>query len=558
MGQKNIIEFPAINLKAGIDSFGDKEVGVFFSKDIDPDTDPFGLRAQLRPTKEVSQASLATMNDIPKWIVKGNGGNIYMLSSTNELFEAIGTAWTRVNVSGQVGTGQGLVEYNDDIFYVQTTYVGMYDGASFVDNWQTRSAAISTNGPAIKFIGKFFVGSGRYIDSWDGVTWKGMDLTLPITETVVALTVWNDFLVIGCSSGNIYFWDGTSPTYNDVKMLPGAQTLSAVTEFLNNLYVFGGLNGSIFVYDGSEFVERTRIPDINDTSFTTFSVSIWPGAVTPWNNKIYFLVGISSDPRSIRTKSGVWSYNPAVDQLKLEFTVSSGQMSGNNFGIGALYYTGSSKLYIGYKDLNAGSDGAYIDIVGTSSVGSTQGCYIITSEVMPVEFALAFLRRLYINCSLFDSNASTAKIIAAIKFDDESELRVTTYFTASTGCTATKITTGSNVALLQEGDMLEIMEGPSARDVRFIVSADNSLSPKEIVVSEPFSTTPVNGQSSFLVYRFQKVGEISYTDQVTLKSFEVMKECKKVWIYLEIREASTGLRTALKKAALDFMQRPNS
>lgn len=562
MGQKNILEIQTDlalpgNIKGGIDVYGNKQNGCYFSKDIDFDTDPFGIRAQIRPTVDVSQGTLATLNDTPKWFVKADASKIFCLTDANEVFQKSAGSWTRVNVSGQTGHGQGLVEYGDDLFYVQDSNVGMFDGAVWTDNWQTRSASENTYGPAIKFLGKFYVLSGRYVDSWDGVTWKQSDLTLPITEIGRSVAIWNGFLIIGCASGNVYLWDGTSETYNDVKMVPDGAAANVVKEFLNRLYVFAGRDSRIYEFDGANFTERARLPDIRESGFDLSSVSVWSGAVIGWQDKILFIVELTSVVNSLRTKSGVWSYTPGTDRLALEFTVSSGQTS-TDFDVGALFFDeGSTTLYIGYEDSNAGSAGVYIDIVDSNSHDTDEGNYLITSELMPAEFALAFLRRFYVNSSKF-TTPSTAKIIIAIRLDDDEET-VLGSLTASTGSTFSIITTGTNIATVSVGDMLEVIAGPSARDVRFVSNVNNSASPKELTVSEQFSTTPVNNQTQFAIYRYQKVGEVSTDDALTLKSLEILRECKKAWVYIEIRGKAnnTGERLTFKKGTLDYTQRPN-
>lgn len=562
MGQKNIIQLPAVlslpgNLKTGINIFGDK-AGIYMSKDIDFDTDAEGIRAQQRPTADMTTGTLATFNDGPRWMAKADSNKIFLITDANEIFQRSAGVWSRVNVSGETGSGQGLVEYGDDLFYVQTTYVGYFDGATWDDNWQTRSTAQSTYGPAIKFIGKMMVGSGRYVDTWDGVTWKQADLTLPINEVISSFTVWNDLLVIGCNSGNIYFWDGTSEVYNDVKMVPDGAVVYAVKEMLNVLYVIAGRVATVYVFDGSNFIRKSIMPDVRDESFSGANVDITPGAVTVWQDKLLFLVELNTSINSIRTKSGVWSYSPATDRFNLEFTVSSGQMGTDLSGGALLFDSATESLYIGYEDNNAGSAGAYVDILTTTSNDTDEGNYLITDQLLPAEFALAFIRRFYLNASRLPSSAGGAKMIIAARYDEQ-EL-VLGSLLASTGSTGTKITTGSNVALVEVGDMIEIIAGPSARDIRFITAVDNNASPKELTVSESFSTTPVNAQTTFNIYRYRKIGELIPADALTLKSFEILQECSKLWIYIEIRGLAntTGERMTFKKGSIDYVQRPNS
>lgn len=563
MGEKTIIQVPTDqtligNVKGGIDIYGRNQSGCYFSKDIDFDTDQYGVRAQIRPTEDVTQSSLATLDDVPTHMVEANGSKIYILTAANEIFENNAGSYTRVNVSAQTGHGQGLVEYDDDLFYVQDSKVGKYDGATFSDTWQSRSVSNSSYGPAKKFLGKFYVGSGRYVDSWDGVSWKAADLTLPANEIIRSFEVWNDLLVIGCGSGKIYFWNGTSESYDEEEMVPDGAPVDVIKEFLNRLFVISGRNARIFEFDGSQFVERAFIPDIRLSGFDLSAVTVWSGAVSGWQDKILFMVAISSSVNSIRTKSGVWSYSVSTNRLNFEFSVSSGQM-GTGLTLGALYFDeGAETLYIGYKDTNAGSKGVYIDNLDFTNDDTDEGNYLITRQLLPAEFALAFLRRFYVNCSKFAS-PSSAKIIIAVRIDDDEEL-ITGPLTCSTGPTISKFTTASSVSLISPGDMIEVIEGPSSRDIRFVSAVDNAASPKEITVSEQFSVTPVNSQTKIMAYRYQKIGEVAAEDALTLKSLEILREAKKAWIFIEIRgrASTTGERTTFKKGTLDMVQRPNA
>tara|TARA_R100001530_G_scaffold13251_3_gene12277 strand:+ start:13646 stop:15346 length:1701 start_codon:yes stop_codon:yes gene_type:complete len=554
MGEKQIKQIPG--LTQGIDLFGNKEGGLYFSKEIDFDSKEGFLRSQMLPDKDESEAGLATLNDTPKWIVKANGGLLYLLTDANEVFQKSGGSWTQENVSGNAGNGQGLVEYDDDLYYVQNNTVGKFDGAVWTDSWQNRSNTDTKYGPTIKYIGKFFVGSGNDIDSWDGTTWTQADLVLPVQEVVRTMAVWNDFLVMGCGSGNVYFWDGTSDTYNSILEIPGNRPADALQVFENTLFAIGGRDASIHIFNGSLFEKVAQLPDLRDNAFDLAPATIWSGAVITWQDKIVFLTKISGR-KTLRTRSGVWSYTPRENRLNYEFRPSSGQMS-SNLVIGALYSDeGAEELYIAYKDANAGSDGVYIDIIDSSSASAGEGNYFVTKQALPAKFAETFLRRIYANITKLDAS-SVRKVVIGMRREDVLELKTTLNSTTS-GDTNFDLKTTNSVANVAVGDMIEIIEGPAAGDVRWVASIATGT-PNIITVTDTFTTGTIASQTVAIVYNYQKIGEITGDDDVTTGKLNINLPAYKAWFYVEIRHGEAGTdreELGVSDITLDYIQRPN-
>lgn len=557
MGQKQLKEFLGMN--QGIDLFENKEGGLYFSKEIDFDSKEGYLRSQMLPDADETQSGLATLDDAPRWIAKANGGLLYLLTDANEVFQKSGGSWTQVNVSGNAGDGQGLVEYDDDLYYVQDGTVGKFDGAVWTDSWQSRSNTVNTYGPAIQFIGKFFVASGNDIDSWDGTTWSQADLVLPVQEVVRTFAVWNDFLVMGCGSGNVYFWDGTSDTYNSVLELPGNRPANALQVFENTLFAIGGRDASIHIFNGSLFEKISQLPDLRDNAFDLAAATIWSGAVTIWQDKIIFLADISGH-KTLRTRSGVWSYTPRENRLNYEFRPSSGQMS-SSLNLGALYADENAEdLYIAYEDVNAGADGVYIDVISSSSSSAGEGNYFVTKQALPAKFAKTFLRRIYANITDMGGSAGgSRKVVVAMRRDDGLELKATLNSTTTSG-TNSEFRTTNSVANVNVGDMIEIIEGPSAGDVRFVASITTGT-PNVITVTDTFTSTPIASQTVALVYDYQKIGQIIADDDVTIGKLNINEAAEKVWFYVEIRNGGAGStieEAGVSNLTLDYIQRPNN
>jgi len=223
--------------------------------------------------------------------------------------------------------------------------------------------------PIEQVINKLAIGNGRYLATWDGITYSPHALTLPSGYNIRCLGTWREYLVIGTYLGSsiydydysrLFFWNGIDTTYNFYIDVP----YGAVNAIQSGdpMYLVAGYSGDLLKYsDGLSHIQR--LPNINDTDI----VEVFPKALTMW--KSLTRVGMAGgDTSASDLERGVYSYgriNNRVDNtLSFDYPVSLGSTTGNGLQIGLLFPLGSV-MFMSWK-----SGSSYgVDRVGNSSDG---------------------------------------------------------------------------------------------------------------------------------------------------------------------------------------------
>jgi hypothetical protein len=214
------------------------------------------------------------------------------------------------------------------------------------------------------------IGNENFVAVYDGIIYRtsgqaeGSErLKLAKEEKVRGFALVGDYLAIATWKGgtvgddptsNLYFWDGTSSTYNAFKPVTG-EVNAIWTGDDGLLYVIHGGFGFISIYDGGLTLVQT-IPLLGENK----TMEVYPGAITNWNGQIHF--GIS-DGDSATVERGIYSYGRKTNRypraLNFAYPISTGTTTGTGIQIGSVLGVGPSKLFVGWKD-----DSSYgIDIV---------------------------------------------------------------------------------------------------------------------------------------------------------------------------------------------------
>lgn len=325
-----------------------------FGRHLNITDDPNDLTLQLTGTKK----SASVVTGLVKWIVDASpyntnryaydsDGKIYGISSSDVFTELR-------DVSSS--SGQGFAVHDDYLYYTQDTQVGRYGplsgGATFTDNWQTGLNNTSTSGfaPLISLNDRLIIGHGNNIATWDGAVWTLAALTLQAEFNVRALTLIDQYVLIGAwrgsavtasEDGKLYSWDALSDTFNDSYPTEGG--LNAFNYYRNKLISIHGSQGYIYT-DTSPFNKIHQIPNLEIKKY----VEVYPGAFTSWKGLNFF--GISNSDSSTLVR-GVYSYGSKSalfpETLNYAITISTG-LSGSTVQIGCVTGIGSD-LYIGWK-----------------------------------------------------------------------------------------------------------------------------------------------------------------------------------------------------------------
>jgi hypothetical protein len=322
---------------------------------------------QPKPVK----VSDTTVTDNIKWICDGSpyDTNRYFYGSSGNIYqEDVNGVWS---VLGTVANshGQGFEVYADYLYYAQDTQVGRYgplDGSpTFTDNWATgyqNTAAIGW-APIKAFVGGMAIGNGNYLSWFDGSVIPTNGTAAQITaltqlefnpgENVRCLEVIDEYLAIGTQRGNditlndtgyVFYWDGSSTTFNFFASTENGGC-NAVGNSNNRLFSVLGSSSKLFI-NYRPFQPIQRIPKLKTKNYC----EVWPGAITTWQNLVYFGLAANSDSTDIYKGSYSWGRTSSLypESLSYDFPISTGN-TGSTVKVTALKGLGNY-LYVAWQD----------------------------------------------------------------------------------------------------------------------------------------------------------------------------------------------------------------
>lgn len=321
----------------------------------------FDEPTQISILPKTVKVSGSTVTDLIKWIVSGkpHDTNMYFYSEGGKIYkETSGGTWSALQTTAN-SYGQGMEIFDDYLYYTQNTQLGRYGPLSgsptFTDNYKTGLNDTSTTkfAPIKAFRGGLAVGHGNklaFLD--DSLVWVLVTLTLPAGLQIRTLDVVDEFLVIGTwrgtaitdnEEGRLYFWDGTSTTYNYFVSCPGG--VNAVVNSKNRPLSIMGSSGEIYM-NYRPFNKLHRIPGVNLKGY----VEVFPGAVTNWQGLT--MIGVGGNTDSATVDQGVYAWGSKSDLypecLNFSFPISTGVTESTGVRIGAVYGVGNY-LYIAWK-----------------------------------------------------------------------------------------------------------------------------------------------------------------------------------------------------------------
>ena len=322
-----------------------------FSQGLNYKSDPDYITAN----KALVLNSADAVIGMPKFITSYNA-LIYFVDAGGVIYKVTSGSYSGVRTVSNC-TGQGLAGYNDYLYYRQNSQIGRMDWATstFTDNWTTSNVQTVVDwGVLLPFMNLLLVANGRYLGTWDDATWTYNKLTFPKGYFVRDIGVMGEYAVLAVNDneditqakrGFLFFWDGTSSTYNFFTEVLEGGGISSIQANQENVFVFAGSSGNIYKYNGATNKVK-KIPYIGDGK----TVYVYPGAET--NYKGLCLFGLAGGT-STTAYRGVYSYgSPEIgysDGLNFEYPISTGTVTGTGVSIGAMQTIGSD-LYVGWKD----------------------------------------------------------------------------------------------------------------------------------------------------------------------------------------------------------------
>lgn len=359
-----------------------------FARNLNIYDDPNDLTLFITGTKD----SGSTVTGLIKWIEDATPFDTkrYFYDANGVIYEENNGTWTLLRTVSN-SHGQGLAVHNDYLYYTQDTQIGRYgplsSAPSFTDNWQTglNDTSNSKFAPIIVLNDRMIVGHGNNVATWDGAVWTAEALTLPAELNVRALTLADQYVVIGAWRGNavtdsedgyIYTFDGLSDTFNE--SFPTNGGLNAMHYYRNKLISIHGHQGYIYTNASPFDKDIPQIPGVGKQQY----LEVFPGAMTTWKELICFGISGSNSPDVVR---GVYTYGTKSslfrEALNMMITLSTGN-SGQTVEIGAVKGIGND-LYTAWGD-----GGVYgVDKLGESSSYAQSGTYesLVVDDSRPGE-----------------------------------------------------------------------------------------------------------------------------------------------------------------------------
>jgi hypothetical protein len=187
------------------------------------------------------------------------------------------------------------------------------------------------------------------------------------------MAIYTEYLAIACekrssSAGNeyqdgkIFFWDGTSQTYNFLLDIPEGAPYG-IYAHKNILHYFA--NGVWYAWSGGNPVKIMQMPN-SDTEFSTANSYVINNPNTMAVRNGILVAGYPSQTSSAVTEHGVYSFGARdrnfSESFGLSYSLSTGTKTNGTLRIGCVKSFGD-KLFIGWRD-----DATYgIDLVSPTS-----------------------------------------------------------------------------------------------------------------------------------------------------------------------------------------------
>lgn len=305
--------------------------------------------------------------DEPRWIVTASPyiPSVFMYGSTGAIYQETPGGWIFLRKIPN-SVGQGMVVFQDYLYYVQNTQIGRYgpldNNPTWNDVWQTGL----NNTAALGFAPCLVFGYGVAFCNGNQVSFYGTGggttlsfqlsaLTFPAGTNCISVCRIEQYMAIGTTGstsvfdneqGYIFLWDGSSQFFNFFNNIEQGAN-NCIANYRNQPLSINGIQGMIYMgYD--PFIKTHQLPNLPITG----SCQVYPGAISSWKGRIYIgMAANSADPNFTR---GVYAWGAKVnaypDSLTCDYLISTGN-KGATVQITAVTGLGNS-LYIGWRDGN--------------------------------------------------------------------------------------------------------------------------------------------------------------------------------------------------------------
>lgn len=222
--------------------------------------------------------------------------------------------------------------------------------------------------PAIDFLQYICIGNERYLAVWEPISQANPTeleleqhrIVFPTGYEVCGLALWNEYLAIACEKrstsstnefqdGRIFFWNGTSTTWDFSVPVPEGAPYGLATE--RNLLTYIA-NGAKWGWNGGEPQKIFQLPytDFEFTDAETYMVN-YPHTQAVRNGVA--LTAFPSETNSTAIQHGVYSFGSRMknypDSFGYSYTMSTGTRTNGTLRLGMLKNFGD-KMFLSWRD----------------------------------------------------------------------------------------------------------------------------------------------------------------------------------------------------------------
>lgn len=218
-------------------------------------------------------------------------------------------------------------------------------------------------------------------------TFNQAALALPPTETTVCLSELRNNLMIA-SYQKIYPWDRFSPQWQNP--IPMQEQINSMINILNNLYVFAGNKGNIYISNGYNAQRFRKMPDyiagVIDPSWNWMATGM---GLMSHRQKLFFMALAKNSQTSSNVLEGIFSIDLDTGALNMEAQNSFGLNSATASAYGILIDNNSISLnYDNYYSAwgSGATDAGGIDYNDTTLWSSDEP--VIETDIIPIGTAV--------------------------------------------------------------------------------------------------------------------------------------------------------------------------
>jgi len=349
----------------------------------------------LKVHQKLKKDTASTVVDLCNWMLPANN-KIYAFGDAGNIYEKTGSTWSKVFTDGTARAILGAGTDGDYLYWATATKLhrfllgGTWGGADEQVDWATLTSDTAFH--PIMFLGdNGYVGCGKdmaaFMRNTAGTSidasFNSSTLDLPTSERIKSLIPNGKIILLGTWQGsniyefteaNLYEWDPAlaSSSYDDVNDLRECG-INAMLNVQRVVFIWAGIAGNMYYYNGSRFVKLKKIPGI-DAAIGEYGY-INPGSVTNYTGIPHFALNNAG-------KRMIYSYGTSnknyPNVLIPEYIISTGN-TGSTVTLGGLCAGRTNEFYVAWKDdTTYGIDQIDITRKNPNSASPYDKCYYET------------------------------------------------------------------------------------------------------------------------------------------------------------------------------------